>query len=209
MTVLHVLAYVMLQLDIPKRIDSLGYDFPVYPTEICPMTAKEWSNAAIQLDCNETHGYHCVPDKNFSSLIQFCYPRGRNIPFQKGNCLELAYTGILNHVKCGHFIYGCPEKDYFSNEIYRYPACLRLVAKCFAADLNCLRKRFTMIDGREKNSTYNREQSLEEENNATGFIVAVFSLSILLLILCGLVAILCLNIRKLQRERSIDSALKE
>lgn len=37
-----------------------------------------------------------------------------------GNCLELAGTGILNHVSCKNtFSSGCPDSFYFGNEIYK------------------------------------------------------------------------------------------
>jgi hypothetical protein len=41
----------------------------------------------------------------------------------EGNCLELAADGILNHVKCGNFSFGCPEEDFPSNEIYKCKNC--------------------------------------------------------------------------------------
>lgn len=43
--------------------------------------------------------------------------------FFQEHCLELAANGILNYVKCHEFTKGCPEKHYFSNDIYKckYP----------------------------------------------------------------------------------------
>ncbi|XP_062610267.1 uncharacterized protein LOC134272048 [Saccostrea cucullata] len=183
MALLKVTVLVMVLLAITTTVDSLGYNFPVRSTKRCPMNAKEWSDASVRMHCNNTSGYHCVPDKNFSSLIEFCYPRGRRIPFQKGNCLELAYTGILNHVKCGHFSYGCPEMDYFSNEIYQYPACLRLAENCFTADLSCLKKQYFIqiqMEKKEPNCTHKTEQLTREENTYEPLVGTVIVLSVLL-----------------------------
>lgn len=40
--------------------------------------------ASARLKCNNTHGYHCVPNKQFTSLIEFCYPKGYRFPFEAG-----------------------------------------------------------------------------------------------------------------------------
>ncbi|XP_062620857.1 uncharacterized protein LOC134282464 [Saccostrea cucullata] len=207
MTVLQFLTYVVLQVANTKMVDTLEYNFPVSSTETCPMNAKEWDDASVRRHCNDTHGYHCVPDKNFSSLIEFCYPLGRRIPFQKGNCLELAYTGILNHVKCGNFSYGCPEKDFFSNEIYLYPACLRLAENCFTADLSCLKKRYSEQMPREKieaNCTCPKEQSPREEISSTALIPVVIVLSVGSVFALSLVLILYMKIRKQSKSEVIN-----
>lgn len=60
------------------------YAFRVLPVEHCPMCKEDWGNASSRLGCNSTHGYQCVPDKHLTSLIEFCYPRGTNVLFQKG-----------------------------------------------------------------------------------------------------------------------------
>lgn len=63
------------------------YEFEVFPVEVCPRNKEESNNASLRLNCNTTHGYHCVPNKNFTSLIEFCYPRGEKIPFHKGTII--------------------------------------------------------------------------------------------------------------------------
>ncbi|XP_052680917.1 serine/threonine-protein phosphatase 6 regulatory ankyrin repeat subunit A-like isoform X2 [Crassostrea angulata] len=117
------------------------YAFQIFSVKHCPTSREGWGMASSRLGCNGTHGYHCVPNKHLTSLIEFCYPRGANILFQKGNCLELAADGILNHVSCNKtFEFGCPDKFYLSNEIYKYPSCLAIntTLKCFYADFNCI-----------------------------------------------------------------------
>lgn len=70
------------------------YDFEVFPVQNCPMSKESWKSAAAELKCNKTQGYHCVPNKNYTSLIQFCYPRGYKIPVQKG-IFKLIFPGFL------------------------------------------------------------------------------------------------------------------
>lgn len=36
---------------------------------------------------------------------------------------------------------GCPDKPYFSDEIYRYPVCLKLEFGCFTSDIECCHKK--------------------------------------------------------------------
>lgn len=58
--------------------------FEVFPVEKCPMCKEDWEMASRRLNCNSTHGYHCVPNRQFTSLIEFCYPKGDRFPFEKG-----------------------------------------------------------------------------------------------------------------------------
>ena len=61
------------------------YDFDVFPVDKCPVSEEEWDTRSIQRECNSTHGYHCVPNKHLTSLIEFCSPQGVRIPFEPGN----------------------------------------------------------------------------------------------------------------------------
>ncbi|XP_062619249.1 uncharacterized protein LOC134280816 [Saccostrea cucullata] len=118
-----------------------NFAFQVFQVESCPMSKVDWDSASKRLNCNTTHGYHCVPDKYFTSLIEFCYPHGYRLPFERGNCLELAANGILNHVPChSTFSSGCPSQFYFSNELYKYQKCLSINTElgCFDADVPCI-----------------------------------------------------------------------
>lgn len=63
------------------------YAFQVNPVKKCPMSKEAWDISSARMNCNKTHGYHCVPNKNFTSLIEFCYPRGEKIPFHKGTII--------------------------------------------------------------------------------------------------------------------------
>lgn len=54
-----------------KKLD--GYKFPVYSTDFCPRNQLEWDKRSTTINCNETNGYMCVPNDNFTELIEFCY----------------------------------------------------------------------------------------------------------------------------------------
>ncbi|XP_022302949.2 uncharacterized protein LOC111110649 isoform X2 [Crassostrea virginica] len=121
-------------------IAASEYIFDVNHVDKCSLSEQDWNMKSNQLRCNKTHGYHCVPNKNLTSLIEFCYPGGR---FEKGNCLELAARGVLNHVPCSNFSSGCPDTNFNSRELYKYPKCLAINTKlnCFDADVECIYSR--------------------------------------------------------------------
>lgn len=124
-----------------KPQTEYNYTFPVRVVANCPMNMSDWQAAAERTGCNDTNAYHCAPDRFHLKLVEFCYYKTPN-HVREGNCLELISYGVLNHVKCNNFTWGCPEKPYLSNEIYVYPVCLSLVAGCFISDVQCLRQKF-------------------------------------------------------------------
>lgn len=120
------------------------YEFEVFPVKVCPGNKEDWDSASYRLNFNKTHGYHCVPNTQFTSLVEFCYPRIERIVFQKGYCLKLASVGILNQVSCHkNFLSGCPSAYFFGNELYKYPMCLNIntTLRCFTADKECIVSR--------------------------------------------------------------------
>nr|XP_022300197.1 uncharacterized protein LOC111108529 [Crassostrea virginica] len=146
-------------------IMASDYDFEVYPVDKCPMSKEEWDKRSHQLQCNQTHGYHCVPNKHLTSLIEFCSPQGVRIPFEPGNCVELAARGILNQVPCKTtFFCGCPDGFFFGLEIYKYPKCLAINTelRCFDADVKCILSR--VLEGRtnKQNNTRTEENDVND-----------------------------------------------
>ncbi|XP_078309613.1 uncharacterized protein LOC144617989 [Crassostrea virginica] len=163
------------------------YNFDVFPVDKCPLSKQDWDKRSNELNCSKTHGYHCLPNKHLTSLIEFCYPGGLRLPsvnecvinninnihsykfyanskdnnniknnnakktcendkfnFFSGNCLELAARGFLNQVPCNlTFSSGCPDKFFYSPELYKYPACLEINTElqCFNADVACIYSR--------------------------------------------------------------------
>lgn len=54
-----------------------SYRFKVYPVEECPLNATEFETAARRRNCTENSRYLCAPDKNLTSLIEFCTDQKR------------------------------------------------------------------------------------------------------------------------------------
>lgn len=60
----------------------------------CPSNNTEWMKASERLNCssiNNTLVYHCVPNENVSSLVEFCYNTKR-IGVPKGNAILIVFT---------------------------------------------------------------------------------------------------------------------
>lgn len=69
---LHVIVqmevdYVMIQRPLK------GYEFPVYTTESCPRNLTKWNERSSFLNCTRGNAYMCVPNENFTELLEFCY----------------------------------------------------------------------------------------------------------------------------------------
>ncbi|XP_052673121.1 uncharacterized protein LOC128155456 [Crassostrea angulata] len=135
--------------NVEKKLD--GYKFPVYSTDFCPRNQLEWEKRSTSINCNATNGYMCVPNENFTELIEFCYIH----PFlliQKGVCLYLDkhYSRIILY-SCRHFIDGCPTSKYMSSKSYENPSCASIVNGCFRAEPLC--ESTTRIETRTPSST--------------------------------------------------------
>ncbi|XP_061193693.1 uncharacterized protein LOC133201921 [Saccostrea echinata] len=114
-----------------------GYIFPVYTTTSCPRSQSEWRNRSSTLNCTKSNGYMCIPNENITELLEFCY-RFRRIPIDKSICLILRRsTSLVEAHSCSQFINGCPDKLYWSNEIFKYPSCLSIGNTCFLAEPSC------------------------------------------------------------------------
>lgn len=50
-----------------------GYVFPVYSTDFCPRNETEWKERSTVLNCTEQKGYTCLPNEQFTELLEFCY----------------------------------------------------------------------------------------------------------------------------------------
>lgn len=87
------------------------------------------------INCTESNGYTCLPDKNLTVLFEFCYKRAR-FAVPKGYCLFLRYSDV-DAYDCKRFMYGCPDADYYSDEIYKYHNCVLIGSGCFLADASC------------------------------------------------------------------------
>lgn len=163
---------------------SKDAEFPIHPVEKCPMNRKDWDSASKRLHCNDTHGYNCLPEETLSSFVEFCYPFGNWILIDKGNCPRLS-SNRLKHYACHDFKCGCPDKDYYNNEIYNYPVCLRIFKECFTSNSSCLKDRPPNTE--EKTTTIStsvsdtEQQRRKEECTDTVYIGIIIALVVLLL----------------------------
>lgn len=108
---------------------------------ICPKTETDVLIASRRLGCNnhtnDRDPYMCIPNKEKTSLVEFCYNSVMGI-HEKGNCLE-ASVGMVSEYSCKNFSYGCPDKSFFKDEFYKYPACQDINTKyqCYVMDPSC------------------------------------------------------------------------
>lgn len=56
-----------------KNSQQNGYDFSVYTTESCPKNQTDISKRSFALNCNGNKNYLCVPNQNFTKLMEICY----------------------------------------------------------------------------------------------------------------------------------------
>nr|XP_034322226.1 uncharacterized protein LOC105333531 isoform X6 [Crassostrea gigas] len=119
----------------PRKLE--GYEFPVFSTESCPRNNAEWNERSSIINCTQSNGYTCLPNENFTELLEFCYVYPR-ILITKGICLYLykRYSRV-NSYNCSHFRYGCPDSNYFTSEVYNYPTCISIKDGCFLAEPSC------------------------------------------------------------------------
>lgn len=73
-----------------------AYEFQVFQTKSCPRNQKEWLKRSSALNCTEWHGYMCMPDENFTILLEFCYKQ-KMVPIENGKKGDL--------LKAFHHIY--------------------------------------------------------------------------------------------------------
>lgn len=124
---------------IVTETSTYSYRFKVYPVDECPKNETEFEAAAKRRNCTGDTRYLCAPDKNLTSLIEFCTDQKISL-YEKDNCIKLEGTGYLNHYKCvDKFTSGCPTTPYIDEEIFNYPACLSINKDlmCFVAEKDC------------------------------------------------------------------------
>uniref|UniRef100_A0A8W8II71 Uncharacterized protein n=1 Tax=Magallana gigas TaxID=29159 RepID=A0A8W8II71_MAGGI len=114
-----------------------GYKFPVYTTAFCPRIETEWIERSSALKCNKSNGYMCLPNESIDKLLEFCY-RGPVERIQEGICLYLVKgVSLVQSYNCSRFTQGCPNRSFFSNEFFKYQACISIGNKCFLAEPSC------------------------------------------------------------------------
>ena len=49
----------------------------VQSTTSCPRNKTDWNKRSSSINCNETHGYMCLPNDKFTNLLEFCFTSPR------------------------------------------------------------------------------------------------------------------------------------
>lgn len=60
-----------------KKSSANNYVFTVHTTKACPRYQIERDERSLALNCTKRNGYTCLPDKNLTVLLEFCYKRAR------------------------------------------------------------------------------------------------------------------------------------
>ncbi|XP_062599921.1 uncharacterized protein LOC134261501 [Saccostrea cucullata] len=132
-------------------MSDLQYPFLAFAVEQCPRDKTSWNASSTSRRClddvNGRSTYHCVPNQQKSALFEFCYNRRIGL-YESGTCLYLTNSGYLNQVSCADFTHGCPEKPYFSNEIFKHQKCLAIdkQSHCYEAAESCRNKTTNSTD---------------------------------------------------------------
>lgn len=74
-----------------KRLE--GYQFPVYLTSFCPKDEIEWNKRSSAINCTSSNGYLCLPNENFTKLLEFCYTEPK-IWILKGKSFILNFRNV-------------------------------------------------------------------------------------------------------------------
>ncbi|XP_052695776.1 uncharacterized protein LOC128174205 [Crassostrea angulata] len=118
-----------------RKLD--GFEFPVYSTEYCPRNETEWEERSTAINCSDKNGYVCLPNKNITELLEFCY----TIPFiwiEEGICLYLnKRPSIVLSYNCSQFQFGCPNATHKSFDLFENPECTTIKNGCFLAEPSC------------------------------------------------------------------------
>lgn len=137
-----------------------GYEMMVYRTETCPRNETEWNERSTAIKCTTNRTYMCLPNKNFTELLEFCYILPQFL-IAKDICLYLHQSNKrVDAYTCRSFEYGCPTSTYWSSKIFQYPNCLHIENGCFSAERACERHINTENVNKTKEdrtSTYSQE----------------------------------------------------
>lgn len=76
-----------------------GYRFPVYTTPSCPRDEAEWTEKSSMYNCPKYHSYACIPNENFTMLLEFCYPLPQ-IAVAEGKCFSLRKNPPIYYETC-------------------------------------------------------------------------------------------------------------
>ncbi|XP_078321681.1 uncharacterized protein LOC144621769 [Crassostrea virginica] len=151
----------------------------VYNTTSCPKNSSEWYERSVFINCTNKGGYMCAPDETLMKLYEFCY-KFANTGMIEGHCIILNNKTFIDTYDCRGFTSGCPEKSYFTNEMFTYPNCAVIRNGCFQAEQSCWRKE----NASTQQATVTRQTLtyvLSQESEVLTLRITVISMAVLLL----------------------------
>uniref|UniRef100_A0A8W8ML17 Novel STAND NTPase 3 domain-containing protein n=1 Tax=Magallana gigas TaxID=29159 RepID=A0A8W8ML17_MAGGI len=164
-----------------RKLD--GYDFPVYSTKFCPRNQTEWNNRSSAINCTDDNGYMCLPNDDFTELLEFCY-KSPFVLIQEGICLFLfKQYSLVDSYNCSHFESGCPNTSFVSNKLFEHASCTSIENGCFLAEQHCRSRKIK--NGRFPNhpvTTTNKWHDWILPVTLLGVLIIIMYISCLLLI---------------------------
>lgn len=120
-----------------------------------PNSIIEWEKASHRLYClhppkstDTGNAYHCLPTSFLNETVEYC---GEGISVPRGYCPIYNYTdtaddkpGLYN---CYAFKYGCPTESFSSNDVRKFPSCLKINRKhgCYEEESSCPKTSVTPV----------------------------------------------------------------
>lgn len=80
----------------------------VYPTKACPTNEEEWNDRSTAIKCTTNRTYMCLPNKNFTELLEFCntYPQFLISKGNEARKLKVIHEAILHvHLSIAYVIF--------------------------------------------------------------------------------------------------------
>ncbi|XP_078334861.1 uncharacterized protein LOC144625936 [Crassostrea virginica] len=142
--------------------------------ELCPFETMEWEKLRTKWNCTDPADYHCLPDQ-YNVPGQICV---KPIWVSKNKCpMYITKENMFDLIPCDLQYGACSDKDYRSNEVFKYPGCLN------------------KTESFKESSTLKPEPPILPLPHMAGVIAAV------VVVLCLLVMVPCIIKRRSRRRR--------
>ncbi|XP_052718778.1 uncharacterized protein LOC128190686 [Crassostrea angulata] len=139
---LYIKAFVLNVMICHYAVGNLLNSPLVKEVEECPMNETLWTEKSKEI-CNNTQDtpYHCLPIDSLNGSVEGCL---QVKTIQSDYCAiynTFSNTAVFGNISSckGKTNFSCPITAYSSNEIYRYPSCLKInpLKRCYLDDPTC------------------------------------------------------------------------